>query len=437
MRYLVGGLTKRYAIRQHGRKDVTLTVSIRSITPRWHQDKRAEVGYALLREHGLAYDVSQERTGKSLPALMIFERSSRKTCLIVTKKKAIPDWVKLTLAYPIADKRVFVINYDSIHKIPDWDWDFAIIDEAHHALSAYPKPSKTFLRLAHVVYGLPLLYLSATPHAETTAQLYHQLRLSAWSPFNGFKNFYAFHKEYGLDHIEYLGARQIKMYDKMQEERVLKLFTPITYGVTREEINFKQPEAHEVLHVVPLEESTLNLYNTLAKDRVAEVDGHEVLIESAGALYQKQCQVVGGTLKIDNGWITPKKKDYINVWLGNTEKIDYIKRTWGDLSDMVIMYQYKEEEHLLKAHFKNAQILQGDTWAEGISLKHIKYQIIYSMSWRTSKYIQRKVRQADEEREEKIEVHIILADGELRDFDVYQAVAIKGVNFNQRYYYGV
>ena len=401
------------------------------MTPRDYQLAQAEIGYKLLQKFGLAYNTSQERVGKSLSTLLIVEKSSRSKCLIVTKKAAMPDWKDLIKAYPIAGKQFEVINYESIHKI-NMAPDIVVLDEAHHALSKYPKPSKTFLKVAEVCYGLPLLYLSATPHAETTAQLYHQLRLSAWSPFGKYKNFYKFHEEYGISYMQYLGSRQIKMYDRMQEDRVMDLFQPLTFGLTRKAVGFEHEPTNKI-HNITLNEETGKSYTTFSKDLVMEIEGEEMIAETAGALLQKLSQMVGGTMKVEVGMKSPTQKEYKTFWLGNTEKIDYIKDTWGDTEDMVIMYQYKEEEHLLNHHFKKARVLQGDRFAEGISLKHIENLIIYSMSWRTSKYIQRRARQADLERTTPIIVNYVLTEDKV-DRMIYEAVVEKGVNFNGRYF---
>ena len=60
--------------------------------------------------------------------------------LFLTKKKAMgsikEDSMKLCPSYEL-----FIINYESMHKLPKIDWDLIIIDEAH-TLGAFPKPSK-------------------------------------------------------------------------------------------------------------------------------------------------------------------------------------------------------------------------------------------------------------------------------------------------------
>ncbi|MCI4436889.1 MAG: hypothetical protein JHC33_08805 [Ignisphaera sp.] len=401
------------------------------MTPRPHQIEWANNAFDILKQNGLVYNTSLERTGKSLSAVLLVEKVKQTKCLIITKKAAIPDWLALIKAYPIPGKVFEVVNYESVHKATMTP-DIAIIDEAHHALSKYPKPSKTFLAVAKVVYGLPLIYLSATPHAETFAQLYHQLRLSPWSPFADYKNFYAWHEEFGIPKTQYLAGRSIKMYNETQEDKIKPIFDRISLGVTRKEIGFKH-EANDVAHYVDLEDETLERIRAVMKDRVLIEDEDEILAETVGSALQKAYQIEGGTLKIQMDVNDKGKPIYKSINLGTTEKIDYIKRTWGDTDDMVIMYNYVQEELLLKEHFNHALVLQGDRFAEGISLKHKQHLIIYSMSWRTSKFIQRRNRQADMTREEEIHVHYLLCKDQISE-NVYDSVVLKNQNFNGRVY---
>jgi len=398
--------------------------------PRPHQITMAEEGFNILRSRGLCYNVSQERVGKSLATLLIIQKTNRHRCLILTKKAATPDWVKLTHDYPIAGKQFEVINYESAHKVK-MKPDIVVLDEAHHALSAYPKPSKTLLKIGPLVYGLPLLYLSATPHAESYSQIYHQLRLSQWSPFATYKNFYRWFDAYGIPELKYLGARTVKVYTHTQEDKIKELFDPLCFGFTRKEAGFTE-EAEDITHYVELSDYASELIRAITKDSLMVVDGAVIPIENAASALQKQYQVEGGTLKYETG-STETLKLYKSVTLPNREKIDFILEHFGDKSDTVIMYNYVQEEIKLKEVFKKALILQADRFAEGISLKDYKHLIIYSMSWRTSKYIQRRNRQADFTRKEPIRVHYVLVKGGISEY-VYDCVAVKNKNFNARMY---
>ena len=80
------------------------------------------------------------RTGKTLTSLGIADKVKAVNVLFVTKKKAISsiedDYQLLNPSF-----NLITINYESIHKIPDTQWDVIICDEAH-SMGAFPKPSK-------------------------------------------------------------------------------------------------------------------------------------------------------------------------------------------------------------------------------------------------------------------------------------------------------
>ena len=92
--------------------------------------------------------------------------------------------------------------------------------------------------------------------------------------------------------------------------------------------------------------------------------------------------VESGILKIGD--------DYIE--LGNTEKIDYIKKTFGDTKDVGIMCHFIGERNLLKKHFKNARIYSSNAHAEGVDLSDLKHFIILSSDYSGAKFIQRRDR---------------------------------------------
>ncbi len=158
-----------------------------------HQVEGAAWALNTIRVHGLAYLGWQERTRKTGTALLTVENSAAKSCLIVTKKKALPGWqehfdnLDLHKAYTI-------INYESVHKITG-SFDFIILDEAHHAISSMPKPSLAWRRISKLTKLKPILYLSATPYAEHLGLIFHQLKLSSWTPFTHV-TFYDFHRDY-------------------------------------------------------------------------------------------------------------------------------------------------------------------------------------------------------------------------------------------------
>jgi hypothetical protein len=95
---------------------------------------------------------------------------------------------------------------------------------------------------------------------------------------------------------------------------------------------------------------------------------------------------------------------------------------------MVIMYQYIAEGQKLRASFKNALILQGTSFAEGIDLHAYKHLIIYSQDFSTARHTQRRARQANLNRLEPIKVHYILVKGGISS-NVYKSVSVNKKNF--------
>jgi len=59
------------------------------ITPYPHQVELADEVMVVLRQYGVAYLASEERTGKTLAAILAAESSLAKRVLVITKKKAL------------------------------------------------------------------------------------------------------------------------------------------------------------------------------------------------------------------------------------------------------------------------------------------------------------------------------------------------------------
>lgn len=384
-----------------------------------HQVEYADKTLNLVRELGFAYIAFEERCGKTLTAILAVEASTRSNILVLTKKSAIPDW-EATLNKSNITKSYTVRNYEQAHKLKA-EYDFIILDEAHHALSKYPKPSETWKNVKVLCADQPIIFLSATPYAETTSQIYHQFALSSWSPFEE-TSFYKWHKNWGIESSIRVAGREIKQYNLVKDYKLLPTIQKYFLRLSRSEIGFEH-EPEDKIHYVELTEGTKELYSTLEKHRIAHTkDDIPIIADTPGGLMQKLSQLVGGTM------ITEDKA----FFTGNTEKIDYIKSCFGDCASVAIMHNYKLEKQLLEHHFSKALILQGDKYAEGVDLSHIEHLVIYSMSFRTSKYIQRRARQANKNRNSPIVVHYILSG--LIDTKVYDAVAIKRSNFTARLY---
>lgn len=388
----------------------------------------AKEAYDVLRQYGLVYIAGEERTGKLLASIVTAELCSNVTnVLVLTTKKAIEGWYD-TLSKYSATVNIEPHTYHSAHKA-EGQYDLVILDECHNYLSAFPKAGGIWRKVRKIVYGLPIIYTSATPHPEGQQQLYHQFALSAWSPWKKYSSAYAWWKRYGLEEYTYVYSQRVKQYKQIEDpDELKKTYAHLMITKTRKELGFEfEPE--DKLHYIELEEATRNSYNELMKKKILTFqDGNVVVGDTPMKLHTLLHQIEGGGIKVTRIDEVKKKKLTEPFVLSNTEKIDYIKNVWGDTEDMAIMYNYLSEGIKLRSHFTYAAILQGDTHAEGVDLSHIKHLIIYSQNFRTSKYIQRRARQANKYRTEPIIVHYLLVEGAISD-QVYESVAIKKKNF--------
>lgn len=385
--------------------------------PRASQIALAEQALSLLREHAIAYLACEERTGKTLAAILAAEKTSITNVLVLTKKKALEGWLT-TLKEFEHEKIYFVTNYHQACSV-NFKPDMVILDEAHNYISGYPKRSKMWNDVKRLTKGKPILFISATPHAQGYQQLYHQFALSDWSPWKKFSRFYDWFKEYGIAYSLKINGEDIPQYDKVDSccyDDVRDLF--ITK--TRADLGFEQ-EPEDKLHYVALTDYTKDIYNKLVDKncRIADIEGYGLLVcDTSSKLRASLHMLEGGVAKI--------KEQYIV--LPNMEKIDYIKEQFGDTKDMVIMYQYIAEGIKLSTAFNNALILQGTSFAEGVDLHKYKHLIIYSQDFSTARHTQRRARQANANRKEPIIVHFILVKGGISS-SVYKTVSVNKKNF--------
>ena len=416
-----------------------------------HQTEISLQAYGLLKRYGMAYLAMQERTGKTLTSILVAEMSKCTNILVITKAKALKGdddkdivsakggWAgalnlylkvkSVNQVWKTATKTYTIVNYESIHKISG-KYDLVIIDEAHSKIAAYPKVSLTWNKVYAFTKGKPVIYLSATPSAQSHSQLYHQLKLCTFSPWAKYKNFYDWFNVYGLPETKRIGGgQQIIVYDKCRDDLIQKIKDTFFISYTRKQLGFKVEPVNVKVYIEP-SPYTKKLYNILSNDKVITADKFMVDVECdyiADSVIRHRVgmhQIEGGTLKIS---------DTQSIKLGNTEKIDWIKKEYGDSSNIVIFYQFVHEEILLKEHFNNARILQGTSYAEGVDLSMYETLIIYSMDYSTAKYSQRKARQANIARVDDINVIYLLMKGAISD-QVYTTVCENNKNYVDSYF---
>lgn len=386
-----------------------------------------------LNEYNLTYLAAEERVGKTFVALECIRLLNYKNVLIVSKKKALPDFESsVTKFFEGLEFKpcITLTNYESLHKVDKGlKFDFVIVDEAHHALSSYPKPSKSAKLLQGLMYDVPVLFMSATPCGQSRAQLFHQLNVSKFSPFDKYKNFYEWFGEFGIPKFVWVSGRQVMQYDDIREDLMSPILEKYFVSFSREQAGFEFAP-NDKLHYIEVPKIVEQTYKALEKDDILYLpysrSGRTYTPDNMTKQIKLLHQLEGGTAKLDDGEV---------VYLGGefNFKIDYIKKTFGDVDSLVIFYEYIAEGELLRNNFQKARVLQGTSFAEGIDLSHMETLVIYSQNFSSSKYAQRRARQCNKFRDKEIEVHFLLCKGFISDL-VYDCVANKHKNFTSSIY---
>ena len=392
---------------------------------REYQKQIIEKGTQMLRRDGFLYLAMEVRTGKTLTSLGIAEKIGAENLLFITKKKAIgsitDDLNKLCPPFV-----TFVINYESLHKIPNIKWDFIVVDEAH-SMGAFPKPSGRAKNVGNLIRKCRprVILMSGTPTPESSSQMYHQVYAIPRNPFATYKNFYRFADKYVDKTQKKINGFMINDYSKGSMD-IVKRMTPHSITYSQAQAGFKSQIREKVLRV-PMTSETYDYAKTLKKDRVLELDdGSVVLADTQVKLMQKLHQMYSGTVKFEDGTST----------VLDHSKAIFIKSHFKG-HKIGIFYKFKAELTALKDIFKEQlttdleefkatdksialQIVAG---REGISLKEAKYLVYYNIDFSATSYWQSRDRMTTKERAES-EIFWIFSQDGIED-RIYGAVTKK------------
>jgi hypothetical protein len=374
-------------------------------------DRAAEV----LKEHMIVYLAMEERTGKTLTAIICAEQLNVQKVLVITKKKALGGW-KDTLEAFDHTKTYHVTNYHQARKV-EYKPDLIILDESHNYISAFPKCGKLWKEVKQLTNNVPLIYISATPHAQGPQQLFHQFKLSSWSPWAKHKNFYNWFRLFGIPYTQDIAGIKIPQYDRCHADMILKCCDHLFITKTRLELGFEH-EPTDKIHQISLSKATRGTYNELLQHDLVDLSVGLLVADTGSKLRTSLHQLEGGTIKLDDERFV----------LANTEKVDFIMEEFGDSEDLVIMYNYIAEFTKLSKHFKKATILQATSYAEGVDLHKFNHLVIYSQDFSTARHTQRRARQCNQKRDRPITVHYLLVKGAI-SAQVYKTVSVNKRNF--------
>lgn len=455
---------------------------------RWRPHQIGE-GYRikyLLDTYGWAYLQHLPRTGKTGTALYAMHLMEVPLhILICTTKNGVKGNTRLQKKGEVAgwmgfiqmiQQQGFCLNCTidmvtpyQMHKLLDKgvEYDYVFVDEAHKIFSdPKPKPSEYWVRAKTVIGNSKVIFISATPHAQSINQVYWQLALCRYTPFMkqsmDWRRYFAV---YGRRKQVMVGGTAIEVYT---EGRIDEVKAVIEHGfstLSQEDVGFKEALLPvDVPCFVNITGSTRAMMEKYYREEVLNVGGVMVHTMNARDVVIRLHQMEGGSLKyVDVFSITDpdtgirmrgvKPKQYSwqlpsDSWItidGKREnvpdKVKYIWDTWGDVENLVIFYHYVAEGKILKKYFKKAKVLQGITNAEAIDLYMYDTCVVYSMNWSVSTYIQRRDRQVHlTKRKKPINIYYLLGRCVVGganlsvSADVYEAVVQRGEDLTMKYY---
>ena len=391
---------------------------------RKYQLELIKKGTSIIEQSKFLYLAMEVRTGKTLTSLGIYQKLRIKKLLFITKKKAISsieyDYNMLQPSFELT-----VINYESLHKLPQTGWDGIVCDESH-SLGAFPKPNKRSKQVKEIIRRSNpfVILMSGTPTPESYSQMYHQVYGVPGNPFGGFKSFYAFAKQYIKIRQRKIGSMYVNDYSKGLRS-ILDVMKPYTLNYTQKRAGFLTTTSEDVLRV-RLKDSTLNLISKLKRDLVVEGESDVILADTSVKLMTKLHQLYSGTIKFESG----------NSMVVDYSKAKFIKKHFKN-KKIGIFYKFKEELNALKKVFgddicvdlecfdttdKNIalQIVSG---REGISLRKAEALIYYNIDFSATSYWQSRDRMTTKDRLYN-KIYWIFSYNGIED-EIYRAVVKK------------
>jgi hypothetical protein len=392
---------------------------------REYQKEIIEKALKIIDVKKFIYLSMEVRTGKTLTSLGILDKIKNiNKVLFITKKKAITsiyeDFKMLKPNYEL-----FVINYESLHKIDERGWDAIVCDESH-SMGAFPKPSKRAKQVKQLIINNNpyVIFLSGTPTPESFSQMYHQVYGLKTNPFREYSNFYKFSKDYVLVKQKRIGSFMVNDYSSGKQE-ILDKMNPFTISYTQREAGFRSKINEDIIYV-DAPDIIMNLCSKLKKDLVIEGKEDVILADTGVKLMQKLHQMYSGTVKFESG-----KSMVLDTFKAQFIYDNFCSQKIG------IFYKFKEELNAIKKVYGDnictdletfdstdksiaLQIVSG---REGISLKKADILLYYNIDFSATSYWQSRDRMTTKNRLENKVVWVFTKGG--IEPDIYKAVSKK------------
>lgn len=368
------------------------------------------------------------RTGKTRPVLEFLR--GVENVLVLTKKTAVVGWWSEMDLMGIDGATWVVTNYEQIRTV-GWDmsrkWGALVCDEAH-TMATFPKPNQMAPIVAKLAILGPRIGLTATPCAESYSQLFHQAKALKWPIWTEFKNFYAWHKVYGIPDPFRAHGRTLESYKKVKP-LAWEEFKQFCVIVDRQEVMPDFVEAQE--HLVRIEApEVLEMCQKLKRDGVLYVEGRAVVADSPLALAQKCQQITAGVVLDDQG-------QALQV---NTVKRDWVLGKFAGAC-VAILTQFRAEVGLYggtddrEAWIGNGGMFVGNIqrFARGVDLSKAEALVLTGCPWSAEAHQQAKDRILRQDRVRPAPVYFPVIAGGIDEM-IYQRVAIEKAFFTARLY---
>lgn len=408
---------------------------------RQYQIDISDAACKLLNEHKIAYLNMQIRTGKTITSLETAKKFGAKAVLFVTKKKAISSIESDYLANYANDFKLYLINFEMLHKVTDTSYDLVIIDEAH-SLGQYPTCSLRTSQLKKLCKHKPIIYLSGTPSPESYSQLFHQFWVSYYSPFPE-ANFYQWAKTYVNVKERYVFNRKLNDYSEADYEKIKPMIDHLFIPYTQEEAGFKE-EINEHIVYVDMQDKIYKICDRLKKDKVViGKEGQVIEADTEVKLLNKLHQIYSGTCIFDNSSNTD------GIILDDT-KINYVLDNFKG-NKIAIYYKFRAEymmclfqirckglfvaespEHFNATDDKYIFLSQFVSGREGINLSSADCLICINIDFSAITYFQVRGRIQSKDRVKTSDVYWIFARNGIED-RIYKAVSNKK-NYTLNYF---
>lgn len=390
-----------------------------------YQSEIAQSSREILQSSNFIYLSMGVRTGKTLTSLEVARLLNARTVLFVTKKKAISsiegDFKMMKPGYELT-----VINWQSVHKIPQIMYDVVIFDEAH-CMGSFPKPSLNTNNAKDIIKRMKpkVILLSGTPTPESYSQMYHQINYIPGNPFERFTNFYKFAKDYVDVKKKKIGGYDINDYSKGLDT-IIQEMEPFMISYTQEQAGF-EAKITEHVEYVTMKPITYDLIKRITKDLVVEGKEEVILADTAVKLQSKVHQLSSGTVKFESG----------NSKVLDHSKAEFIFDRFPG-NKLAIFYKFQEEYKALKDVFKDlltddvdqfksdkskSIALQVVAGREGINLSEADFLVYYNIDFSATSYWQSRDRMTTMNRKSS-DVYWIFSKGGIEE-KIYKMVTKK------------